>query len=126
MRSFFGVGAALTLLVLGGCGTESGDPTADPGGASSTPPPVSSPTPSNQPNPCLGEGGMATPPNSSPGTEGYLGLSLRVAKILATEQDQTVRVAGRDGECYALTMDYRDNRVNVYLEDDLVVAATIG
>ena len=69
---------------------------------------------------------MATPPNSSPGTEEYLGLSLREAKIFAAEQDQTVRVAGRDGECYALTMDYRDNRVNVYLEDDLVVAATIG
>ena len=69
---------------------------------------------------------MATPPNSSPGTEGYLGLTLRAAKRFATEQDQTIRVAGRDGECYALTMDYRENRVNLYLEDDLVVAATIG
>jgi hypothetical protein len=69
---------------------------------------------------------MATPPNSSPGTEGYLGLTQREAKKYATEQDQTIRIAGRDGECYALTMDYRDNRVNLYLEDDLVVAATIG
>jgi hypothetical protein len=67
-----------------------------------------------------------TPPDSSPGAAGYIGLSESDAEALAADKDQTVRIAGRDGECFALTMDYRSDRVNLYLEDGAVVAATIG
>ncbi|MEO8106550.1 MAG: hypothetical protein ABI720_04455 [Actinomycetes bacterium] len=66
------------------------------------------------------------PPDSSPKTEGYLGLTADEAKAYAREHGQQVRLAGRDGECFALTMDYRPDRVNIYLEGDNVVAATIG
>ena len=59
-------------------------------------------------------------------TEEYLGLSEQEAEALAQDQDHTIRVAARDGECFALTMDYREDRVNIYLEDDSVVAATQG
>lgn len=117
------VPAVLAVLVLGGCGSGT---EADPGAGSSSNPTVTTPSPSNQPNPCLGEGGMATPPDSSPGTEGYLGLTQPEAKRYAAKRDQTIRVAGRDGECFALTMDYRDDRVNLYLKDGIVVAAAIG
>ena len=52
-----------------------------------------------------------------------------VSTVLLTSaqtEGQTVRIAGRDGECFALTMDYQDTRVDIYLQDGEVVAATIG
>ncbi len=114
------------LLTVSGCGSES-DPAADEPTPPTTGATPDQSQPSNQPNPCLGDPvGKQTPPNSAPQTDGYLGLTQPEAKQYATEQDQTIRIAGRDGECFALTMDYRDNRVNLYLEDGVVVAATIG
>jgi hypothetical protein len=116
------------LLIASGCGSDI-EPTADeptPSASPSEATPAQS-KPSNQPNPCIGDPvGTEKPPNSGPETDGYLGLSEQEAKKYAAEQSQTIRIAGRDGECFALTMDYRDDRVNVYLEDDEVVAATIG
>jgi hypothetical protein len=70
--------------------------------------------------------GTPTPPNSGPDTEGYIGLTQAEAKQYAAENDQTIRVAGRDGKCFPLTMDYRTDRVNLYLEDGVVIAAMIG
>jgi hypothetical protein len=44
---------------------------------------------------------------------------------LAAEQGLKVRVAGRDGECYVVDMSYSKGRVNLYLENGLVVWAAI-
>jgi hypothetical protein len=113
----------LSLMVLTACGATP-EPTATPGGSG---PIQTQPKPSGQPAACLGDqGSIQTPPNSGPDTDGYIGLTQPEAKRYAAENDQTIRVAGRDGKCFPLTMDYRDNRVNLYLEDDVVIAATIG
>ena len=76
--------------------------------------------------PCLAEGGASRPSDASPETDSYHGLTQGEAKRYASEHDQTTRVAGRDGQCYPLTMDYRANRVNIYLENGVVVAAQVG
>lgn len=105
-------------LAVGACGDD--DP--DAAGA-----PTASPTDSGPSgSPCLGGGGPAEPSDAGPDTDQYLGLTEQEAEKLAKDNAFTIRVAGRDGECYALTMDYRTDRVNVYLEDGTVTAATIG
>jgi hypothetical protein len=120
------VGGALSVLLLAGCGAAD-EPAASTPGPESSAPVQMQPKASGQPNPCLGDKmGTETPPNSGPDTDGYIGLTQPEAKLYAAENDQTIRVAGRDGKCFPLTMDYRPNRVNIYLENDVVVAATIG
>ena len=121
----------LTLMLLTACGATDDQPTT--AGSPPAPSPTSdvsddSDNSDNSSNPCL-DSAEQTP--DDPGsddemTEQYLGLTKQAAEALATEQDHTIRVAGRDGKCFALTMDYRDDRVNIYLEDDTVVAATRG
>jgi hypothetical protein len=100
-------------------------------GASGTDETGSAPSPTNvQPSPsaspCWGKGTTTGLPGTSPKAEVYVGLSEQDALDLAEERQQTVRVAGRDGECFALTMDYQPDRVNLYIESDQVVAATLG
>ena len=109
----------LTVGSLAACGTDGDD----------TPGTAPSPTnvqPSPSPSQCWGKGSTTGLPSSSPEAEVYLGLSEQEAHDLADERQQTVRVAGRDGECFALTMDYQPDRVNLYIESDEVVAATLG
>ena len=112
----------LTMGVLAGCATDV------PGAAATPSPSPTASAPSSAPpgNRCFGEGGPAEAPNSGPDTEQYLGLTEHEASDLAKDNGFTLRVAGRDGKCYALTMDYRADRANVYLEDDVVTAAAIG
>jgi hypothetical protein len=105
-------------LAVGACGDNEPDAVAAPTASPTDPEPSGSP--------CLGGGDPAEPSDAGPDTDQYLGLTEQEAKDLAKDNAFTVRVAGRDGECYALTMDYRTDRVNVYLEDGTVTAATIG
>ena len=126
MARLVGTAAFAVLLLVSGCGSDTQPAADEPTPSSSESRPDQSQQ-SNQPNPCLGDPvGTEKPPNSGPETDGYLGLSEPEAKKYASEQGQTIRIAGRDGECFALTMDYRQDRVNLYLQDDEVVAATIG
>lgn len=53
----------------------------------------------------------------------YVGLSEEEATELADEQELILREVGRDGECNAITMDLRDDRINVEYVNDVVVAA---
>lgn len=53
----------------------------------------------------------------------YLGLDEEEATALAQEQNLELREAGRDGECHALTMDLREDRINVEYVDGIVVGA---
>lgn len=55
----------------------------------------------------------------------YLGLDEVAATALADEQGLDVREVGRDGECFAITMDLRPDRINLEYVDGLVVGAAI-
>jgi len=55
----------------------------------------------------------------------YLGLNEQEAADLAEEQGLDLREVGRDGECLAITMDLRDDRINVEYVDGIVVGAAL-
>lgn len=55
----------------------------------------------------------------------FLGLAEEAAVDLADERGLDVREVGRDGECFPVTMDLRQNRVNLEFVDDVVVGAAI-
>lgn len=55
----------------------------------------------------------------------FLGLTEEAAAELADERGLDVREVGRDGECFPVTMDLRENRVNLEFVEDLVVGAAI-
>lgn len=105
-------------VLMTGCGN--GD-----SGNDTTPQATPSVSDSSADSPCL------TSPSSDVATPGidvdqFIGLSLADAKRLAKNQDLTTRLAGEDGDCYALTMDYRTDRVNLYVENGVVTVATNG
>jgi len=45
---------------------------------------------------------------------------------LAEENGWQVRIAARDGETFPLTMDYREDRVNLTIVDAVVTEVLIG
>lgn len=53
----------------------------------------------------------------------YLGFDEEEAAELAEEQGLELREVGRDGECLAITMDLREDRINVEYVDGVVVGA---
>jgi hypothetical protein len=58
--------------------------------------------------------------------ESLIGLTDGQAEEATEEAGFTYRVVSIDGEPLAVTLDYRTDRVNVSLEDDVVVEATVG
>jgi hypothetical protein len=55
-----------------------------------------------------------------------IGLSERAGELCATLNEWGYRVVQRDGEDFAVTMDYRSNRINVKVRDDKIFEATVG
>ena len=60
------------------------------------------------------------------GTEQYLGLTLEEAEALAEVEQRPFRIGRIDDEFFALTEDYRPERVTVDIEAGVVVAAISG
>lgn len=58
--------------------------------------------------------------------EGLIGLSESAALDTAKANGWEVRVVSRDGEDFAVTMDYRMDRVNLTIVDDTVTISTVG
>jgi len=52
-----------------------------------------------------------------------VGMTKEAAVDLLESEGRTVRIASEDGEYFALTEDYRDDRVNIDLLVGLVVGA---
>ena len=48
------------------------------------------------------------------------------AATAAEERGLTLRVVARDGEYFAVTKDYRTDRVNLVIDNGVVVGANIG
>lgn len=59
-------------------------------------------------------------------TDDYLGLSETDAAKKAREKGHTYRVVDRDGEYYAVTMDYQPSRLNFSIISGKVKSATCG
>ena len=55
-----------------------------------------------------------------------VGLSERASELCADINGWGYRVVQRDGEDFAVTLDYRSNRINVKIKDDAVIEVTVG
>ena len=55
-----------------------------------------------------------------------MGLSVADAEKATTDAGFTFRVTSVDGKPNAVTMDYREDRINAEVEADKVVRVTIG
>jgi hypothetical protein len=55
--------------------------------------------------------------------EEFVGLTEAEAVALAEEQRLVVREVGRDGECFPVTDDFSEDRINLEFQRDRVVAA---
>lgn len=55
-----------------------------------------------------------------------VGKSEKNVEYCAAFEGLTYRVAARDGEFYALTMDYSPTRINVEIEKDIVTKISVG
>jgi hypothetical protein len=66
--------------------------------------------------------------NPIPGTAAGMLLSLteKTAVTCAESEGWEVRVVKRDGEEFMVTADYRANRVNLVVEDNIVTSVTVG
>lgn len=59
-------------------------------------------------------------------TQNLVGKSEKNVEYCAAFEGLVYRVAARDGEFYALTMDYSPTRINVEIEKDLVTKISVG
>lgn len=100
--------AALVPFALVACGSD------DDGGSSGTTPAAGESIPAAES--CLGSGETI---------DGYVGLTEEEATAKAEADGYTIRVVGIDGECQAITMDLREDRVNIDLVDGKVTGAAI-
>lgn len=113
------VGAALIVvaLALGACGSDSSDSSQPERSASAgatggaTLPPVT---------------GLDDEPDQEAVNEALNGLTREQAEAAAEAAGYTVRVVREDDESYAMTMDYRTDRINIELDDGKVTRAYIG
>lgn len=60
------------------------------------------------------------------GISALVGMTEADAIAVIEEQGWTSRISARDGEYFALTMDFRSDRVNLEIVDGVVTVATIG
>jgi len=58
--------------------------------------------------------------------ESLIGMSAADAEAAATDAGFAFRVTSTDGKPAAVTMDYREDRINAEIEDDEVVRVTVG
>ncbi len=112
---------AVFALTLAGCGDDDTDVATPGAGGDATPTneeaEMGGELPDVEPV-CIG----ADEENPVPA---YLGLTEAEATAQAGADGYSLRVVGADGECFAITMDLRDDRVNVELVDGVVIAAAI-
>jgi hypothetical protein len=80
-----------------------------------------SPAPVPEPNP---DGPVA--PLTPESSQTLIGMTEDEASKMATTNGWAVRIAMRDGEPFTLTMDYRQDRVNLMVEKNLVTKVDIG
>ena len=102
--SFLGLALGLALSACGDDSTKAITPAAEGG---DPPAPV-----------CIGESEVRAPE--------WEGLTVEEVETKAADEGFVIRELGRDGECVEMiTMDLRDDRVNIEVAGDVVIAASI-
>lgn len=107
MRAAVLLTISLTALLLTACGSDSGSGSTDPAKPAD---------PSKE--------ALICPQGGDFDTSVLVGKSEQAAEQLAEENKCTLRVTERDGKSFPMTMDYRDNRINVVVEDGKVSAVS--
>lgn len=81
---------------------------------------------------CASNGAAPEPPaepacisDTFPSEPDFVGLDLTAAEELASQRGLQVREVGRDGECFVVTEDLRQDRINLEFTGDKVIAAAI-
>ncbi len=118
--------AIVAAVLMGAAGCTS-SPTSEPGTASS---PAAATPQDSRPAVAL----TGTPSATECGWESrytdvpaYRGMTVVAAKDRAVSEGLAVREQGADGECFAVTADYRPSgRINFYSEGGVVVWAQLG
>jgi len=105
-RLVIGAVVAALLVALAGCGNDDPSPATD--------------------RACPAADDADLSEVSQARAELLLGYSEADAQRCAETLGWGFRVGERDGEPFALTMDYRFNRVNVVVNDDIVTAISVG
>lgn len=60
------------------------------------------------------------------GDEDFIGMQKEAANALCEKRGLRFRVTSEDGEFFAVTMDYRTDRVNVSIEKNVVLGCNRG
>ena len=105
--SICGVGAMSGLLLLPGCSSSNNSTSSTFGGSEVTPP---------QGNIVISAEQAAT----------LIGKTESIAEAEAHANGWVWRIGRRDGEQFALTMDYCECRVTVSIDNDIVTEAVVG
>lgn len=130
-RTAIAAACAGTVLLLAACSTASDTTTASSAPAASTAA-AASPQPSGS---MAGPVGSEPAPTAVPSTEttnaenvaaAIMGMTSSDAEKYATDHGVQYRVGEVDGQPQPTTRDYRPDRVTVSLQDDIVIAATVG
>ena len=105
--------SALAVLVLAGCGAGAGENEASESGESAT---------AECPQPDAADATAITQERA----DMLIGFTESDAESCATSLGWAFRVGERDGEGFALTADYSQQRVTVSVTNDLVTAVAVG
>ena len=112
MKKLAVVASALAVLVLAGCGAGA-EESADSDSESAT---------AECPQPDAADATAITQERA----DMLIGFTEADAESCATSLEWEFRVGERDGESFALTADYRQQRVTVSVTNDLVTAVVVG
>ena len=112
IAGFFTVG--LLAVALSACGQS-------PDGTSTS---TANPTPN--PTSSMGVPNMEPTQTTKDMAKKVIGMHEKDAIAAIQEIGDSYRIARRDKENFALTMDYRPNRINLEIDNDIVTAANIG
>ena len=108
--------AALAMVLITACGSDSDDTTR---AASSTAasPSVTLPPPTQS---------LDADPDQDVVNDALVGLTKEEAEAAAADAGYTVRVTIEDGQMFPMTMDYRTDRINIEVENGVVTRAFVG
>ena len=69
---------------------------------------------------------LGVTPETTALADSLVGMSEGEAVMKVEATGRTIRIARRDKENFAMTMDYRPDRINIEVDADIVTKVTVG